>query len=441
MANVVIVGAQWGDEGKGKVVDLYTEFADVVVRFGGGANAGHTLVVGGQKLVTHLIPSGVLRGRGKRCVLADGMVIDPKTLLDEIKELRDRGLLSEDRDLIIGERAHVILPHHKELDRLREEGKGALGTTRRGIGPAYEAKMARRGIRMRDLLGRERLRTRLSHQLEDCLPLLNHLGHLGEGATPPDVDAVTEEYLGYGERLRANIQDATRVLHDEMKRGQHVLFEGAQGALLDIDHGTYPYVTSSTTLAGGALASCGVGPMAITAVIGIAKAYTTRVGSGPFPTEITGELGERLRTAGGEFGATTGRPRRCGWLDIAGLRLAVRYNGMSGLALTKLDVLAGYKKVKICVGYRLEAAPGGSGMSETRDELPTDPEDIQRAVPVYEELDGWDTNLQNVRDVEDLPQSARRYVRRIETLLGVDCYLISVGPGRAETIMLKNPFR
>ena len=440
MANVVIVGAQWGDEGKGKVVDLYTEFADAVVRFGGGANAGHTLVVGGQKLITHLIPSGVLRGRGKRCVLADGMVIDPKTLLEEIHELRARGLLSDDRDLIIGERAHVILPHHKELDRLREEGKGALGTTRRGIGPAYEAKMARRGIRMRDLLSADRLRERLTQQLEDCLPLIRHLSGAG-GVQIPDIDAVVAEYVGYGEKLRANIQDATRVLHDEMKRGQHVLFEGAQGALLDIDHGTYPFVTSSTTLAGGALASCGVGPMSITAVIGIAKAYTTRVGSGPFPTELPGELGERLRTAGAEFGSTTGRPRRCGWLDIAGLRLAVRWNGMSGLALTKLDVLAGFKKVKVCVGYRLAPVAGGSGISDVRDELPTDPEDIQRAAPVYEELDGWDTDLQNVRDVEDLPPNARRYVRRIETLLGVDCYLISVGPGRAETIMLKNPFR
>jgi adenylosuccinate synthase len=440
MANVVIVGTQWGDEGKGKVVDLYTEFADVVVRFGGGANAGHTLVVGGQKLVTHLIPSGVLRGRGKRCVLADGMVIDPKTLLQEIKDLRGRGLLSDDRDLIIGERAHVILPHHKELDRLREEGKGALGTTRRGIGPAYEAKMARRGIRMRDLLSRERLRTRIAQQVEDSLPQLRHLS--GEqSASIPSVDEVTDEYLAYGEQLRANIQEATRVMHDEMKRGQHVLFEGAQGALLDIDHGTYPYVTSSTTLAGGALASCGIGPTAITAVIGIAKAYTTRVGAGPFPTEIMGELGERLRNAGAEFGATTGRPRRCGWLDIAGLRLAVRWNGLSGLALTKLDVLSGYKKLKVCIGYRLDPVPGGSGVADVRDELPTDPEDIQRAVPVYEELDGWDTDLQHVRDVEDLPQSAKRYVRRIETLLGVDCYLISVGPGRAETIMLKNPFR
>lgn len=436
MANVVIVGAQWGDEGKGKVVDLYTEFADVVARFGGGANAGHTLVVNGQKLVTHLIPSGVLRGRGKRCVLGDGMVIDPGTLLEEIRDLRSRGLLVDDRDLVIGERAHVILPYHKELDGLREQGKGALGTTRRGIGPAYESKMARRGVRIRDLLHRERLRERIAHQLEDCLPLLRHLG----GSTP-DVDAIADQYLEFGKRLQPHIHDATRVVHDEIKRGQHVLFEGAQGALLDIDHGTYPFVTSSTTLAGGACASCGIGPMAISAVIGITKAYATRVGSGPFPTEILGEAGDRLREAGAEFGATTGRPRRCGWLDIAALRLAVRLNGMSGLALTKLDVLSGYKKVKVCVGYKLEPVPGGSGISEVRDELPTDPDDIARAVPTYEELEGWDSDLKNVREVEDLPQSARRYVRRIETLLSVDCYLISVGPGRAETIMLKNPFR
>jgi len=436
MANVVIVGAQWGDEGKGKVVDLYTEFADVVVRFGGGANAGHTLVVGGEKVITHLIPSGVLRGRGKRCVLGDGMVIDPATLLDELKDLRRRGLLSDDRDLVIGERAHVILPHHKELDRLREEGKGALGTTRRGIGPAYEAKMARRGVRMRDLLYPERLRERIVHQLEDCMPHLRHLG-----ASEVDVDAVTRQYVEYGLALARHIQDATLVLSSEIKRGQHVLFEGAQGALLDIDHGTYPYVTSSTTLAGGACASCGIGPMAITAVIGIAKAYTTRVGAGPFPTEIIGEAGDALRAAGAEFGSTTGRPRRCGWLDIAGLRPAVRWNGLSGLALTKLDVLSGQKKVKVCVGYRLAPQPGGSGQPEVRDELPTDSDDIARATPIYEELDGWSSDLGNVREVEDLPPTAKRYVRRIETLLGVDCYLISVGPGRAETIMLKNPFR
>jgi adenylosuccinate synthase len=247
--------------------------------------------------------------------------------------------------------------------------------------------------------------------------------------------------LVYGEALRTHIQDATRILSDEIKRGQHVLFEGAQGALLDIDHGTYPFVTSSTTLAAGACVSCGIGPTAISSVIGIAKAYTTRVGAGPFPTELHGELGEQLRQAGAEFGATTGRPRRCGWLDIAALRLAVRLNGLAGLALTKLDVLAGQRKLKVCVGYKLPAEAGGSGVSDTLDELPIDPEDIQRAIPVYEELDGWDAELRNVREVEDLPPGAKRYIRRIETLLGIDCCLISVGPGRAETIMLKNPFR
>ena len=436
MANVVIVGAQWGDEGKGKVVDLYSEFADVVVRFGGGANAGHTLVVGGEKLITHLIPSGVLRGRGKRCVLGDGMVIDPGTLLEELASVRKKGLLSDERDLVIGERAHVILPHHKELDRLREEGKGAIGTTRRGIGPAYEAKMSRRGVRMRDLLYPERLRAYIAHQLEDTLPLIRHLG-----GSAPDVDAITAQYVEWGERLRPYIKDATRLISDEIKRGQHVLFEGAQGALLDIDQGTYPFVTSSTTLAGGACASCGIGPTAITAAIGIAKAYTTRVGSGPFPTEIHGELGDRIRQAGGEYGSTTGRPRRCGWLDIAGLRQAARWNGLSGLALTKLDVLSGHKKIKVCVGYKLAPIAGGSGVPESRDEMPTDPDDLARATPVYEELDGWDTDLSGVREVDDLPQNARRYVRRIETLLGVDCGLISVGPARTETMMLKNPFR
>ncbi|MBL9002908.1 MAG: adenylosuccinate synthase [Myxococcales bacterium] len=435
MANVVIIGAQWGDEGKGKVVDLYSEFADVVVRFGGGANAGHTLVVGGNKVITHLIPSGVLRGRGKRCVLGDGMVIDPQTLLEELTDLRGRGLLADDRDLVIGERAHVILPFHKEIDRLREEGKGAIGTTRRGIGPAYEAKMARRGVRIRDLFSESRLRERISHQLEDCLPRLQQLG-----GQLPDVDRITQQYLALGASLAPFVQDATRLLHDEIKRGQHVLFEGAQGTLLDIDHGTYPFVTSSTTLAGGACASCGIGPTAINSVIGIAKAYATRVGGGPFPTELVGDAGDALRQAGAEFGATTGRPRRCGWLDVAALRLAVRWNGLSGLALTKLDVLRGLKKLKICVGYRVSGTPG-SGGSDYRDELPCDSDDLAHATPIYEELDGWDADLTGVREVEDLPPPAKRYVRRIETLLGIDCCLISVGAGRAETVMLRNPFR
>jgi adenylosuccinate synthase len=428
MANVVIVGAQWGDEGKGKVVDLYTEFADVVVRFGGGANAGHTLVVDGQKLVTRLIPSGVLRGRGKRCVLGDGMVIDPKTLLEELGALQERGLLADERDLVVSTNAHVILPLHREIDRLRETGKAALGTTKRGIGPAYEAKVARRGVRMADLSSAARLRPLLEHQLDEMGDWLK-----AHGGELPSIDATVEEYLGYGERLRVYLQDASRFVHDEMKRGRHVLFEGAQGALLDVDHGTYPFVTSSSTIAAGACTSCGIGPTAITATIGIAKAYTTRVGSGPFPTELTDELGAQLREAGGEYGTVTGRPRRCGWLDVAAIRLAVRWNDLAGLALTKLDVLRGLKRIRVCTGY----AVGG----QTRDELPTDPVDIAQAQPIYEELDGWDADTSQVRDFDALPPAAQKYVRRIEALVGVDVGLISVGPGRAETIMLKNPFR
>jgi len=428
MANVVIVGAQWGDEGKGKVVDLYTEFADLVVRFGGGANAGHTLVVDGQKLVTHLIPSGVLRGRGKRCVLGDGMVIDPKTLLEEMAELRAKGLLTDERDLVISSQAHVILPMHREIDRLRELGSSAIGTTKRGIGPAYEAKMARRGVRMADLLDGARLRALLEQNEEETSAYIKARGGAVRG-----LEETHAEYLGYGELLKRHFADASRLIYDEMKRGKHVLFEGAQGALLDVDRGTYPYVTSSSTVAGGACTGAGVGPTSITAVIGIAKAYATRVGGGPFPTELTDALGDRLREAGGEYGATTGRPRRCGWLDVAALRLAVRWNGLSGLALTKLDVLRGMDRIRICVGYTVDG--------QERDELPTDPGEIGRAQPVYEELDGWDAPTSEVRDREALPPAARKYVSRIEALTGVDASLISVGPGRAETIVLKNPFR
>jgi adenylosuccinate synthase len=428
MANVVIVGAQWGDEGKGKVVDLYTEFADVVVRFGGGANAGHTLVVDGQKLVTHLIPSGVLRGRGKKCVLGDGMVIDPKVLLEEIGELKAKGLLQDDKDLVISRFAHVILPLHRQIDGLREQGKSAIGTTKRGIGPAYEAKMGRRGVRMADLLEESRLRPLVEQVLDESWPWMQ-----AHGADKVDLPAIVAEYLDHGEKLRRYFGDASRLVHDEIKRGRHVLFEGAQGALLDVDHGTYPYVTSSSTIAGGACTSCGIGPTQITSVVGIAKAYTTRVGGGPFPTELTGELGNQLREAGGEYGSTTGRPRRCGWLDVAALRLAARWNGLNGIALTKLDVLRGLPKIKVCVGYTVDG--------DARDELPTDPGEIARCVPVYEELDGWEEETREIRDVEALPKAARKYIRRMEELVGVPISLISVGPGRAETIMLKNPFR
>ena len=434
MANVVIVGAQWGDEGKGKVVDLYSEFADVVVRYGGGANAGHTLVVDGQKLVTHLIPSGILRGR-KRCVLADGMVIDPRTLRDEIADIKSRGLLTDDRDLIVGRGAHVILPVHRELDRTRELGKNAIGTTRRGIGPAYEAKMARRGVRMCDLSSRARLTELIERNREEVMPLVRHYDPEKGGAELPSVEEELETYLAHGEALARYLGDASRLVSQEMKRGQHVLFEGAQGTLLDIDHGTYPFVTSSSTLAAGACTSVGVGPGTITAVIGITKAYATRVGGGPFPTELLDDTGARLREVGAEFGATTGRPRRCGWLDVAALRRAVRLNGLAGIAITKLDVLRGLKKIRVCVGYTLDGEAG------VRDEIPSELDELARAKPVYEELEGWDADVRDVRDADDLPATARRYVRRVESLAGVDAYLISVGPGRAETIMLKNPFR
>jgi adenylosuccinate synthase len=427
MANVVIVGAQWGDEGKGKVVDLYSEFADVVVRYGGGANAGHTLVVDDQKIVTHLIPSGILRGRGKRCVLGDGMVIDPRTLREEIETLKSRGLLSDDRDLLVSRGAHVILPLHRELDRVREQGKAAIGTTKRGIGPAYEAKMARRGVRMADLLQPERLRELLGRNREEVAPYLT-----GDVSLPP-LEQELEEYLGHGAALRKYFGDASRFVHEEIRRGQHVLFEGAQGTLLDVDHGTYPYVTSSSTLAGGACTGVGIGPTLINAVIGISKAYTTRVGRGPFPTELDDEVGTRLREVGQEFGSTTGRPRRCGWLDLAALRRAVRLNGLTGLALTKLDVLRGLRKIKVCVGYTVEG--------EQRDEMPVEAEELAVARPIYEDLEGWDVDLRGARDADDLPPATRRYVRRVEALAGVDVCLISVGPSRAETIVLKNPFR
>jgi adenylosuccinate synthase len=435
MASVVIVGAQWGDEGKGKVVDLYTEFADVVVRYGGGANAGHTLVVDGKKFVTHLIPSGVLHGRGKKCVLGDGMVIDPKALLAEIADLKSRGLLGDDRDLVVADRAHVILPYHQLIDGLRESGKGAIGTTRRGIGPAYESKMARRGIRTGDLLRPERLRALVEKNLDELGPLIAHLG--GE---VPDADAcarMVDEYVGHGAQLSRYFADASRLVHDEMKRGRHLLFEGAQGSLLDVDHGTYPFVTASSTLAGGACGGAGIGPTEIDTVIGIAKAYSTRVGGGPFPTELHDEIGSHLRETGAEFGATTGRPRRCGWLDVAALRLAVRLNGLSWIALTKLDVLRGLRKVRVCVGYRL----AGAAANTVRDELPLDLDDLESAEPIYEDLDGWSADTRDVREFDDLPSAARKYVRRVQDLVGVPYSLISVGPGRAETIVLKNPFR
>jgi len=433
MSVVVVVGAQWGDEGKGKVVDLLTERAHVVARWGGGANAGHTLVVAGQKYVTHLIPSGILRP-GVTCVLGEGMVIDPRMLLEEMATFRASGLLASDKDLVIAGRAHVVLPHHRDIDAFREARPGAIGSTKRGIGPTYESKASRTGVRVEDLINPDRFRRCLARNVQSVSPLLSELG-----APAPDLDAIVKEYEVIGREIRPFVRDASRFLHEQVKAGKNVLFEGAQGVLLDLDHGTYPYVTSSSTTAGGACAACGIGPTLVDEVLGIVKAYATRVGNGPFPTELTDDTGERLREVGAEFGATTGRPRRCGWLDIPALRLAVRLSGIQHLALTKLDVLAGLDVVKLCVGYRLRG--------QLHDELPVDPEDIAAIEPVYEELPGWEAPAdavgavrKPVRALADLPAGAQRYVERIRELTGLPFALISMGPGREETILDRDLF-
>jgi adenylosuccinate synthase len=427
MSNVVIVGAQWGDEGKGKVVDLFTSWADVVVRYQGGANAGHTLVVGGVKTVLHLVPSGILHP-GKKCIIGNGVVVDPEALLEEIDLLRSRGLLSDPSQLVVSENAHVILPYHKRIDAGREKQK-AIGTTGRGIGPCYEDKVARRGIRVRDVLRAEALRPKLEERLREANAQIQALG--GETVA---LEPLMDWALKLGARMRPYVGDASEVLSHEVAKGRAVLFEGAQGTLLDIDHGTYPYVTSSNTVAGNAAVGAGLGPTAIDSVIGITKAYTTRVGNGPLPTELKDATGEKLRAVGAEFGATTGRPRRCGWLDALVLRYAARVNGLSGLAMTKLDVLTGFEKLSVAIGYKL---PNG----KTAGEFPSDPELLEQAQPVYEELPGWKEPLGDQREYRELPENTRRYIERVEQLVGVETIAVSVGAERAQTIVRKNPFR
>ena len=434
MPNVVVVGAQWGDEGKGKVVDLLTEHAQVVVRFQGGNNAGHTLVVGGEKTILSLIPSGILHA-GKTCVIGNGVVLDPSVLVAEIDALRARGVIRSEAQLIVSESAHVIFPWHKHLDALREKARGdsPIGTTGRGIGPSYEDKVARRGIRVRDLLDPRRLERKVAERLAGALDELRLLaGRAGTELPLLDAAAIAREYAAFGARLRPHVRDASLYLHGEARAGARILFEGAQGTLLDVDHGTYPFVTSSNCVAGNAAVGSGLGPTAIDRVVGISKAYTTRVGGGPFPTELKDAIGERLRKVGDEFGSVTGRPRRCGWLDGVVLRYAARVNGLSGLALTKLDVLSGLSELKLCTGYTLAGA-------ETR-EFPSDVDDLAQVAPVYETLPGWEERLAGVRTLEQLPAAARAYVRRVEEVAGVPVVCISVGADRGETILLQNPF-
>jgi adenylosuccinate synthase len=429
MANVVVVGAQWGDEGKGKVVDIYTEHADDIVRYQGGNNAGHTLVVGNEKVVLHLIPSGILH-EGKRCIIGNGVVLDPEVFIREITKLKGSGRISDDSCLLLSESLHIIMPYHKQIDIAREAKSGdrKIGTTGRGIGPCYEDKIGRRGIRLMDLLDKEVFARKLQEALAEKNFILEKL--LGE--TPCDFDAILAEYSGYAEVLKRYAADTSLILSNDLKTGKKALFEGAQGTLLDVDHGTYPYVTSSSTCAGGACTGSGVSPREIHEIIGISKAYVTRVGSGPFPTELLDATGEQLRQTGGEFGATTGRPRRCGWFDAMVIRYAVRINGLTGIALTKLDVLSDFDTIKICTGYTCNGT--------TLETLPASLELFEKCQPVYEELPGWKSDITGARTYDDLPQQARDYVKRLEELAGCPIVLVSVGPRRDQTITLRNPF-
>jgi len=419
--NVVVIGTQWGDEGKGKLVDWLTDRAQGVVRFQGGHNAGHTLVIGGKKTVLHLIPSGILR-RDVDCFIGNGVVLSPQALLAEMDELEAAGVTGVVARLIISEACPLILPYHVALDRAREAAK-KIGTTGRGIGPAYEDKVARRALRLQDLLNPERF----AAKLEALLDFHNFVLEKYYGQPRVDFRKTLDETLALAPRLMPLVADVPRALYHANKAGKNLLFEGAQGALLDIDHGTYPYVTSSNCVAGA-----GIGPMHLHYVLGISKAYTTRVGEGPFPTELSDDVGERLRQRGKEFGATTGRPRRTGWFDAAALKRSIQLNGVSGLCITKLDVLDGAESLKICVGYQVEG--------KVSDILPVGAEELALCVPVYEEMPGWRESTVGVKAHDGLPRAAREYLARIESLCGVPIDMISTGPERDETIVRRHPF-
>ena len=422
MPAVVLVGAQWGDEGKGKATDLLGDRVDYVVRYQGGNNAGHTVVIEGEKYALHLIPSGVLTPDVVP-VIGNGVVVDPGFLLEELAYLQGRGIATD--KLLISANAHLIMPHHRVLDRVTERflGKAQIGTTGRGIGPSYGDKVARMGVRVQDLFDPGILRAKLELTLREKNQLLTKV-YNRKGLA---VDEVVEQYLAYGEQLRPYVTDTSLVLHNALREGKLVLLEGGQGTLLDVDHGTYPFVTSSNPTAGGACAGSGIGPTQITRVIGILKAYTTRVGSGPFPTELHDEMGERLRKTGGEFGVTTGRSRRTGWFDAVIARYAARVNGITDYFLTKLDVLSGLDRVPICVAYKVNG--------ETVSDMPMTQTDVHHAVPVYEEMSGWWEDISECRTFEELPANAKAYVARLEELSGARFSAIGVGPGREQTIV------
>ena len=427
--NVVVLGTQWGDEGKGKVVDLLTDKASYVVRYQGGHNAGHTLVINGEKTVLHLIPSGVLRD-GVKCIIGNGVVLSPEALLKEMTMLEERGVPVKER-LLISEACPLILPYHIALDQAREikRGNKAIGTTGRGIGPAYEDKVARRGLRVGDLFNPEQFKEKLKEVLEfHNFALVNYYG-----VEAVDFDKTYNDAMAVADMLKAMVVDVTDLLDKTRLAGESILFEGAQGTLLDIDHGTYPYVTSSNTTAGGVATGAGFGPCHIDYVLGIVKAYTTRVGSGPFPTELNDEVGHHLGTKGHEFGATTGRERRCGWFDAVAMKRAIQLNSITGFCLTKLDVLDGLEEIKICTGYELA---DGSIV----DVPPMAAEGYENAKPIYESVPGWSENSFGVTEFDKLPIAAQSYIKRLEEITGVPMDIISTGPDRSETFILRNPF-
>jgi len=427
MPAIVVIGTQWGDEGKGKIVDFLAEKADVVVRYQGGNNAGHTVVVNGTEFKLHLLPSGILYS-GKTCVVGNGVVIDPAVMLKEIKAMQDRGI--DTSGLKVSNRAHVIMPYHRLLDEVEEESRGdrKIGTTKRGIGPCYMDKNSRSGIRVVDLMDEEEFCSKLEYNLE----AKNHLLKAIYDVEGFDFEQVKQEYLEYARQLKPYVTDTAAVLHKAIKDEQKVLFEGAQATLLDLDHGTYPYVTSSHPIAGGACIGAGVGPTKITKVVGVVKAYTTRVGEGPFPTELNDETGQAIRERGHEYGTTTGRPRRCGWQDACIVRYAGYVSGIDSMAITRLDILDGLETLKICTGYKYKG--------QLLHEFPASLKVLSEVEPVYEQLPGWSESTTNVRSYQDLPLNARRYIERLSEVTGIAIGIVSVGPGREQTIIIEDMF-
>ena len=429
MSCTVVLGAQWGDEGKGKVVDLSTVDADVIVRTSGGHNAGHTVVVGDTKYILHLIPSGIIH-KGKINIIGNGVVVAPDALIEEMEGLKKQGVVFEEGCFYISKRAHVIMPYHKTIDVLREElkGKKKIGTTGRGIGPTYADKAARSGIRICDLYEPEVFREKLEANVREVNYLMEHLYK----HDAIDADKIYEQYMQYAEVIKPYVTETAFLVNKLYDEGKKIMMEGAQGVLLDVDFGTFPYVTSSNSSAGGACTGSGLSPRKIDNVMGVMKAYTTRVGSGPFPTELLGHTGEQLREAGGEYGATTGRPRRCGWLDLVAMKFAVVINGINHIALTKLDVLSGMEKVSVCTGYKYKG--------KVLDQFPAEINALDECEPVYTELDGWNEDITGAKSYEDLPVNARKYCQYVSDFLGVNYCLISIGTKRDQTIKLNEIF-